>query len=532
MSASTHATPQNVATIQGKYRPIFELGRGGMANVILAVVQGPGGFNKLQVIKQLRSELALDPEFLTMFLDEARLSARINHSNVVQTNEVGHDGRHYFIAMEYLEGQSLEAFLRRAHTMGGLPLQMFLKIIVDSLEGLHYAHELADFEGNHLHVVHRDVSPQNIFVTYDGVTKVLDFGIAKAADSSSDTRTGVVKGKVAYMAPEQLRGGRKIDRRADVFAVGAILWRAITGKRLWKGLTDLEVFQHLAKGEIPSPATVNPNADPQLVAMCMKAMAIAPDDRYPTAEALRADLERYLDTMGTRLSNREIGKLLADLFAERRKEVKTAIEAQLRASPNAGPSLSAQTGEIPILNNSLMPRMGDSSPSRAALTSDASGSAPMPPLGSTTRSEPDVMARPQDRRGIVLAAMGVGVLVAAIVVSRLVRPAETSTTGVTGTTPTTLSTPVTTQTSSPHSTQRELVLTVDVTPTSARIFVDDEPLISTSTRPQATFVRDSAKHWVRAEAQGYVPKARLVAFDAPTVNLQFTLDPTNPKGPR
>jgi len=188
MSASTtHGTPVNVASIHGKYRPIFELGRGGMANVILAVVQGPGGFNKLQVIKQLRSELALDPEFLTMFLDEARLSARINHSNVVQTNEVGHDGRHYFIAMEYLEGQSLEAFLRRAHTMGGLPLQMFLKIIVDSLEGLHYAHELADFEGNHLHVVHRDVSPQNIFVTYDGVTKVLDFGIAKAADSSSDT---------------------------------------------------------------------------------------------------------------------------------------------------------------------------------------------------------------------------------------------------------------------------------------------------------------------------------------------------------
>src|SRR5215468_3006277 len=200
-----------------KYRLIAEIGKGGMADVYLAVVQGPAGFNKLVVIKKTRSELTRDPEFIAMFLDEARLAARLNHPNVVQTHEVGQEGDRYFIAMEYLDGQPLNRIRARAGSSFGVNLQV--RVLADVLAGLHHAHELCDFDGTPLGVVHRDATPQNVFVTYDGLIKVVDFGIAKAVDSSAETRTGVVKGKVTYMAPEQAKGDR-VDRRADIFAVG------------------------------------------------------------------------------------------------------------------------------------------------------------------------------------------------------------------------------------------------------------------------------------------------------------------------
>ncbi|MCU0657576.1 MAG: serine/threonine protein kinase, partial [Polyangiaceae bacterium] len=165
-----------------------------MAEVNLAVASGPAGFNKLVVIKQLRQNLSDDPDFLNMFLDEARLAARLNHPNVVHTYEVVSDRQQNFIAMEYLDGQPLNRIVRDFSKAGGLPLEISLRIISDALGGLHYAHELADYDGTLLNVVHRDVSPHNIFVTYEGQTKVVDFGIAKALNSSSETRSGVIKG--------------------------------------------------------------------------------------------------------------------------------------------------------------------------------------------------------------------------------------------------------------------------------------------------------------------------------------------------
>src|SRR5262249_8752669 len=165
-----------------------------------------------------------------MFLAEARLAARINHPNVVQTNEVGFDGQFYYIVMAYIEGPSLENIVRRLGA--SFPLNLHLYILLQALAGLHEAHELKDFEGRPLNVVHRDVSPHNIMVSYEGEVKILDFGIAKAADSGGNTRTGIMKGKCAYMAPEQYGSG-DVDRRADVFAAGVCLWQAITGARLW-----------------------------------------------------------------------------------------------------------------------------------------------------------------------------------------------------------------------------------------------------------------------------------------------------------
>lgn len=299
-----------------------------MATVYLAMLRGPGGFHKLQVIKRLRPNLAEDPDFVQMFLDEARLAAKISHPNVVQTNEIGSEGDSHFIAMEFLEGQTLEAILRALRKRGGepgLPLAMHLKILAQVLEGLHYAHELRDFDGTPLDVVHRDVSPQNVMVTYDGHVKVLDFGIAKAADSSQDTRAGVLKGKCAYMSPEQF-GTARVDRRSDIFSVGILLWQALTGQRLWNGLTETEIFTRLAKGEIPPVTSVNANAPEALVQLCMKALASAKEERFNTAEELQTGIEDYMAQHSLRVSATQIGSFLAELFAERRAEVRRLIE--------------------------------------------------------------------------------------------------------------------------------------------------------------------------------------------------------------
>src|SRR5260370_29888103 len=267
----------------GKYKLLAELGRGGMANVYLAVARGPSGFNKLVVLKSLRSDLAGDPELLSMFWEEARLAARLNHPHVVQTYEVGEYAGRPVIVMEYLEGQTLANVLQRAK--GQMSLALHLRVIIDSLEGLHHAHELSDFAGKALGLVHRDMSPQNVFVTFDGQVKVLDFGIAKVVNSQAQTSTGVLKGKVKYMAPEQMLGP-KIDRRADLYAVGVMAWEAATGHPTWKVQTHLHVMNTVANDGAPSPRDVAPNVLPSLEAICMKALSRNPDDRYETAVEL------------------------------------------------------------------------------------------------------------------------------------------------------------------------------------------------------------------------------------------------------
>lgn len=336
----------------GKYRFLVELGSGGMGDVFLAVAQGPKGFNKLQVIKRLRPELAQDPEFLGMFLNEARIAARLNHPNVVQTNEVSEHDDEYFIAMEYLEGQSLYAITRRAIAAGPkggpqqrMPLALHLHVLAEACEGLHYAHELVDFDGTPLGLVHRDCSPQNVFVTYEGEVKVLDFGIAKAVDSATHTRTGVLKGKVPYMPPEQL-DGTHIDRRADVFAVGAMIWEAATGTRLWKGLNDIQIAHRLHQRDIPAPSSFEPSVDPALEAICMKALAVKPRDRYQTAAELQAALDAYVNKLGG-VRRRDLGKYTLHLFTDTRRSLRQKIEEELRdVVPSWKSLLATGSGEI------------------------------------------------------------------------------------------------------------------------------------------------------------------------------------------
>ncbi|NUO50730.1 MAG: serine/threonine protein kinase [Polyangiaceae bacterium] len=312
----------------GKYRIIAKLGQGGMATVFLSLVPGPGGFNKLLVVKVLKEELSEDPEFLAMFLNEARLAARLNHANVVQTYEVGAEGRVHFIAMDYLDGQPLHAVLRKA-TRAGMPLDVHVRILADTCAGLHYAHTLRDFDGTPVFVVHRDVSPQNVFVTYDGQVKVVDFGIAKAVGAASTTQTGMLKGKMSYIAPEQAKGDA-IDARADVFSVGVMLWEAMAASRFAHGDSQSAVLARRLSGHEPRIREVVPDADPELADICDKAMAQDPNNRYASAQALRDALEAFLDRFSRRVGSREVGELLGRLFAEDRDALRKAIDEQMK----------------------------------------------------------------------------------------------------------------------------------------------------------------------------------------------------------
>lgn len=321
----------------GHYRLIAEIGRGGMARVYLAVAPGLAGFNKLLVIKQIDKHYAEDPDFLAMFLDEARLAARLSHANIVQTYQIGEQGGQYFIAMEYLEGQSLHHVLRRLKRMK-MPFGLYIRILIDALAGLEYAHNLADYDGTPLQVVHRDVSPQNVFVTYDGRVKIVDFGIAKALGSSSETQKGILKGKLTYMSPEQARS-EKVDRRSDVFSVGVMLWEAVTQRPLWQGMNDIEILRRLQLGDIPALDPALPALSARLDDVCRKALAPQREDRYASAAELQAALEGLLEETHDKAQLRDLGKLLAQAFEVERAKVQAAVEAHFRTitSPSGRP---------------------------------------------------------------------------------------------------------------------------------------------------------------------------------------------------
>ncbi|HXN32425.1 MAG TPA: serine/threonine-protein kinase, partial [Polyangiaceae bacterium] len=285
------AVPLEIRRDLGKYRLIAEIGRGGMGVVYLAVLRGIEGFRKLVVVKELRPEFLGADACVTMFMDEARVAARLNHPNIVQTIEVGADGARRFIAMEYLDGQPLQQLVQRALAQSNrLSLRMHLGVLVDVLTALEYAHELTDFDGTALGMVHRDVSPHNVIVTYEGQTKLVDFGISKTAGAVHETRAGVIQGKMRYMAPEQA-AGRSVDCRADLFAAGAMLWEAIVGRRPWEGQSDDAILQSLVAGTVPRVRDAWPDVDPDLAGIVERAMSVDPDARYDTAGAMRADLE-------------------------------------------------------------------------------------------------------------------------------------------------------------------------------------------------------------------------------------------------
>lgn len=493
----------------GGYRLIAKLGAGGMATVYLAVAVGKGRFRKLVVVKVLHDQFSNNTDFLEMFLGEARLAARLSHPNVVQTFEVGEDQGHHFIAMEYLEGQPYNVFLKKLGRRS-VPLELHLRILSDLLSGLHYAHELEDFDGKPLGVVHRDVSPQNVFICYDGQVKLLDFGVAKAACADGQTKAGVIKGKVAYLAPEQITS-QPVDRRADIFAVGVLLWEAIAGKRFSSGTIDAATMHNRISGAEPRIRQVAPDVPAELALISDKAIALDPEQRFQTALEMREALEAFLESRRDRCRQNSLATIVADTFSEERSTMKTIVEEHVLHVPSEPPDATLQ----PIVS---VPDLSVAGPSRSEMTSAPSlaGSASSAKVASY-----GALSQPPSASGGRLAWIIAGsalTLVAVLGVVLLTRTSQR------------LPEPSTLPASAPAASSppagqpaqaQSVQLIVIASPTNATISLDGAVLQGNPFK--ASFTRDDRAHTVRVAAPGYADTERVVSFNA-DVTLTITLE--------
>jgi serine/threonine protein kinase len=287
-----------MTTPLGKYKLVKLIASGGMAEVYLAKQAGAAGFEKMVCLKRILPHLARDKQFVDMFLNEARLAAQLDHPNIVSIFDLGEANGNYFIAMEFIDGPSLRAVAKRASERGEyLPIPELCKIISMAAGGLEYAHNMHDPEGHPLGLVHRDISPDNILVHRNGAAKVVDFGIAKAANSSGATRTGTLKGKVAYMPPEQLRG-EQLDRRVDVFALGVVLYEMLAGKRPWEGDSEVALIGRIMTEEPAPLGDTRTDAPQELLDIVAKALNKDRSLRYQSCADLQGELENLLVAMG------------------------------------------------------------------------------------------------------------------------------------------------------------------------------------------------------------------------------------------
>jgi serine/threonine-protein kinase len=467
------AQTPSLTELGGKYRILADLGEGGTATVSLAVARGPSGFSKLVVLKVMKASLLQEHEFSQMFMNEARLAARLNHPNIVQTNEVFEHHGLPVIVMEYLEGQAMSSVLSRSRGTQKFPLQMQLRVISDVLGALQYSHDLTDFDGTPLNVVHRDISPHNVFITFDGQVKLLDFGIAKLSGSHVETAAGVIKGKIRYMSPEQITGDN-VDRRADLFAVGVMMWEAATGARLWQGLNEAAVMNHLLNSEIPKPSSVA-EVDPALERIIMKTLELDRAKRYGSAFELQGEIDDYLATLGTQVRPRDIGKAVSGMFEDVRAQTRRVIEAQLSKVVSLSDKEYAETQPLELTS--------------LALTH--SGASQISDKRSVTQ-----VTRP--KIGLYLGLGLLAVVIGGVVLAR--SPGQKP------------EGPATPAAPAPTSTQVTLRLTAF--PGAAKIYLDGNLLPSNPLNK--AFDKDGKAHTLRFEAPGYDTEERQVTFDQDT----------------
>ncbi len=411
----------------GRYQVGARLGSGGAASVYLARLEGPHNFERLLALKIVHEHLLEEREFVDMFLDEANLAVRLNHPNVVHVYELARAGDALFMALEYLEGQPLSAVYPRAVKSGTpLPPDVVAWIGAKAADGLHHAHELTDDDGVAVQLVHRDVSPDNIFLTYDGQVRVLDFGIAKAAGRIAKTALGKVKGKYRYMAPEQALG-RDYDRRVDVFALGASLYEALAGRPLFEGEDEVDTLSRILEGDVPDLAERIPGFAPEFMSVLRRALALEPDDRFPTADDFAQQLASFVRSTGRTDQRQRLTSLLATLFDEDRVRQAMAV-AELRedarrhsdaqpASVTVRPGVSSKRSRWPVVAvgatavaivGAVVATRARGSHAPAPAASAAPTSVAASTVRLTVRWSPDVEAqvrvdgRPIDRRPVVL----------------------------------------------------------------------------------------------------------------------------------
>ncbi len=519
----------------GKYRYIAMLAEGGMADVYLAVTRG-AGFEKLVVIKQLRADLAADPTFVAMFMNEAGLAARLNHPNVVQTHEVGVDDGVHFLAMEFLEGVPYVRLARMRDRLPA-PLAFHVRVLTDALHGLHYAHELRDYSGAPLDVVHRDVSPHNLMITFAGGVKVLDFGIAKAA-LAVEQRPDDFKGKLEYMAPEQARL-EPLDRRADLFATGVMLWEALARRRLY--MPGEEKYERLVSGGLPNILTVRPDVPRKLANICTKAMAHDARNRYATALEMANDLEEWLDSTGQRVSARDVGAYVAEKFATTRARLSEAIEAQLETFRTLGdtagtmPLARIPFTEVPVSMTATdpppyaIPMAPTTEPSWTGVTGTGTAAStwtrePPPPIQQSPwpSTAPPRPAPAPSTHASSAAFAAVLVASAALAAGGFAAYRFTGSRAAAPPPQTVLAPEAASARPAAPAETPQIDFTIRASPPEARIWIDGQATTgnpATGRRP-----RDGAIHIVRVEAPGHEPKEEQLSFDR-SLFVTFDLRP-------
>jgi len=316
----------------GRYDIVQRLGHGGMATVYLARATGNAGFEKLVAIKVIHPHLAAEPEFVEMFLEEARTAAKIQSPHVAGILDLGHESGLHYMVMEYIDGETLSGLIRQLRPRNErLPLPVVLQILIDACQGLTAVHDLRDADGHPYGLVHRDMSPQNLMIGFDGWTKIVDFGLVKAT-GKRHTQTGHLRGKLAYMSPEQARG-KPLAASADLFALGVVLWELLTGKRLFAGDSDAETLERVVRCELPPLRSLRDDLPPDIEPILRRALARDPADRYPSADAMLADLRRSLhDHLGPEDPRKQLAAIMRQHFEEQHKYRIAALRGASRSS--------------------------------------------------------------------------------------------------------------------------------------------------------------------------------------------------------
>ncbi len=470
----------------GRYVLVDKIAVGGMAEVFKAKSFSEGGFEKLLVIKRILNHLSENEEFVEMFIDEAKISVELQHPNIVQIFDFGKSGDNWYIAMELVEGKDAKGILRRlARRRKLMPTEFAILIAHETCKGLDYAHKKADLRGAPLHIIHRDISPSNLIVSYGGHVKVADFGIAKAQKSTYTTKDGVLKGKFEYMSPEQARG-ETVTPQSDVFACGIILHEMLTGRRLFKTDSDVKTLETIKAGKYPRPSQINPQIPSSLDDLVMKALAVQPAERFRDAREMQAALLEELYPQTPDVVQERLRRFMEELFAE-------DIAAE-RGRLEAGAARAEE------LKHEVM----------------ESDSAWVPPATSATAVQP---APPQSRVPLLLAGAAV-VLLGAVVLFLAMREPETRIVEV--------------QAANPVATTGSVQLVIGPDSSSPKVFVDDKPISNGTLRVNAEELAPDTDHTLRVEAEGFEPYTDTVQVAAgEKLRLKVSLSPLGaPKVPK
>ena len=517
-----------MAVAFGKYELLRKIASGGMGQVFLA--RERGAVERLVVLKLILPHLSEDEEFLTMFLEEARLVARLQHPNLVTILDLLEvEGRHC-LAMEYVQGDDVRRLDKQARTKGRLlPPGLVLRIISEAASGLDYAHKARDVHGQPLRLVHRDVSPQNILVGFDGGVKIIDFGVAKAAGSGHQTATGVLKGKYPYMSPEQA-SGQHIDGRSDQFALGVVLWELLTGRRLFKGETDLMTLRLVKDCQVPPPSQLNSKLPPELDAVVLRALAATPEGRYPDCGALRMALEDYIIQQRMAASTAHLSGYLRELYAERiaaeadpARLDALAEDADLDSKEKSGPSRS-RSG-VPGVPSTPSPAEHKSVAHRTRSRHSVEaliGPAPASRQEVTRGTEPLGRPTPPPRRRFPVVPVAVGAAVALVAAGAAIVLLRKPTELPVQPPPVEVAQPVQPPpvVPQPPSQPQKVELVLDSQPAGAAVQLEGQPLGVTPVK--LPLAPDAAPVSVTLSLEGYASATRQVsAANAPTLLVEL-----------